>query len=103
MAVFVPLCSSTLPPFPLAITTYYSQSPGGGAPVDGGIPLAYNQKVAVYSQYFPIRFWVFASKAAGSIVSLWKPPQRHKALNYLSPHSSGRTTHQKLSGHIAMI
>jgi hypothetical protein len=38
---------------PLAITTDYSQSPGGREPINAGIPLAHNGKVAVYSQYFP--------------------------------------------------
>jgi hypothetical protein len=72
---------------PLAITTHYSQCPGGREPLAAGIPLAYNQKVTVYSQYFLIGFWVFASKAAGSLVSLWKPPQRHKEpVAKLFPH-----------------
>jgi hypothetical protein len=62
---------------------HYSQCPGGRVPIDAGIPLAHNGKVAVYSQYIPIEFWVFADEAAGGIVSLWKPPQPRKALNYL--------------------
>jgi hypothetical protein len=67
----------------LAITTDYSQSSEPGEPIDARALLAHNGKVAVYSQYFPIVFWVFADEAASSIVSLWKPPQPHKALIYL--------------------
>ena len=47
----------------LAITTHYSQCPGGREPIDAGVPLAHNGKVAVYSQYFPIAFWGFAERS----------------------------------------
>jgi hypothetical protein len=68
--------------FSLAITIAYSQCPGGWEPLDAGALLAHNGKVAVYSQYFLIVFWVFADEAAGCIVGVWKPPQPHKVLHY---------------------
>ena len=84
----------------MAITTHYSQCPGARESIDAGALLAHNGKVAVYSQYFPIEFWVFACEAADSIVSLWKPRQPHKALNYLSPRFVVKTTHRKHFAHI---
>jgi hypothetical protein len=54
---------------PLAITTHYSQCPGGRAPLDAGALLAHNGKIAVYSQYFLKAIWGFASEAASDIVS----------------------------------
>jgi hypothetical protein len=57
----------------LAITTHYSQYPGGRQPIAGGIPLAYNGNMIVYSQYFPYLFGVLAVNTKQSIVSLRKP------------------------------
>jgi hypothetical protein len=73
MGVSLPLCEGSrstalkhlliiieLPRLLLAITSHYSQSPGGREPIDAGALLAHNGKVAVYSQYFQKEFWVFA-------------------------------------------
>ena len=38
--------------YPLAITTYYSQCPGGGTALAAGSPVAYNRNIASYSQWF---------------------------------------------------
>jgi hypothetical protein len=54
----------------LAITIPYSQGPGGGAPVDGVLPLAYNGNMVGYSQYFPCPFLGLAGEARGRIISL---------------------------------
>ena len=48
----------------------YSQSPDGRAPLDAGIILAHNGKMAVYSQYFPSPFTGLAGEGGGSIISL---------------------------------
>jgi hypothetical protein len=58
--------------FLLAITIRYSQWPGGGAPVDGALPLAYNGNMLVYSQYFPRPHLVLAGEAGERIISLCK-------------------------------
>jgi hypothetical protein len=67
----------TPPPPPevsgLAITIHYSQCPGGRAPLDAGLSLAYNGNMNVYSQYFPSPFVGLAGKAGGRIINLCKP------------------------------
>jgi hypothetical protein len=49
---------------------HYSQCPGRGVPIAGGVLLAYNGKIGVYSQYFPSRFVVLAGKVGERMIML---------------------------------
>jgi hypothetical protein len=82
VAHFLGLCHADMGGLPnaveLAITSDYSQCPAGRQPIAGGIPLAYNGNMIVYSQYFPYPFGVLAGNTRESIVSpckSWHHPQ----------------------------
>ena len=55
---------------PLAITTPYGQCPTGNQPLAGRVPLAYNGKILVYSQYISSVLWGFAKEGERRIIEL---------------------------------
>jgi hypothetical protein len=54
----------------LAITLHYGQSPAGNQPIAGRLPLAYNGKIYVYSQYISSTLWAFAKEGEQRIIDL---------------------------------
>jgi hypothetical protein len=47
-----------------------AKHPPDGQPVAGGAPLAYNGKIAVYSQYISFTLWGFAKEGERRIIQL---------------------------------